>query len=280
MMTPIRLDCLNAAEHALHKFVSLVPELYGVQHVTFNVHLLTHLAASVRRWGPLSCSSAFFFEDANGKLLTYFHGTRGVAKQIFRSFIGGTHLRKLVQLYVTDSSAMNVIDRIVNIASVCKHATKFGQNTVCLGFSSQRALTAAETVAIQNVIGCSHFSADKISAYRRVLINGNLLHTESYSRSVRNSDCYFSVLSRSRTYTLSGIVIVEFCMSTDCNAVHDIRKEVMLIAYPVAETVLQTYDNDLKVNLSAHIRKAVVDCLLYTSPSPRDGLLSRMPSSA
>ena len=24
----------------------------------------------------------------------------------------------------------------------------------------------------------------------------------------------------------------------------------------------------------------VVDCLLYTSPSPRDGLLSRMPSSA
>ena len=25
---------------------------------------------------------------------------------------------------------------------------------------------------------------------------------------------------------------------------------------------------------------AVMDCLLYTSPSPRDGLLSRMPSSA
>ena len=24
----------------------------------------------------------------------------------------------------------------------------------------------------------------------------------------------------------------------------------------------------------------VLDCLLYTSPSPRDGLLSRMPSSA
>ena len=26
--------------------------------------------------------------------------------------------------------------------------------------------------------------------------------------------------------------------------------------------------------------KLFVDCLLYTSPSPRDGLLSRMPSSA
>ena len=26
--------------------------------------------------------------------------------------------------------------------------------------------------------------------------------------------------------------------------------------------------------------QAIMDCLLYTSPSPRDGLLSRMPSSA
>ena len=30
----------------------------------------------------------------------------------------------------------------------------------------------------------------------------------------------------------------------------------------------------------ALLKKKVVSCLLYTSPSPRDGLLSRMPSSA
>ena len=28
------------------------------------------------------------------------------------------------------------------------------------------------------------------------------------------------------------------------------------------------------------LRAEDIDCLLYTSPSPRDGLLSRMPSSA
>ena len=32
--------------------------------------------------------------------------------------------------------------------------------------------------------------------------------------------------------------------------------------------------------LSYSIFKLIKDCLLYTSPSPRDGLLSRMPSSA
>ena len=46
----------------------------------------------------------------------------------------------------------------------------------------------------------------------------------------------------------------------------------------------------LMVHLAAHGRQAqffllpqaldLQDCLLYTSPSPRDGLLSRMPSSA
>ena len=35
---------------------------------------------------------------------------------------------------------------------------------------------------------------------------------------------------------------------------------------------IQSLEQDLKVQL--------FDCLLYTSPSPRDGLLSRMPSSA
>ena len=34
--------------------------------------------------------------------------------------------------------------------------------------------------------------------------------------------------------------------------------------------------------ISSNIKKInqLYDCLLYTSPSPRDGLLSRMPSSA
>ena len=33
-------------------------------------------------------------------------------------------------------------------------------------------------------------------------------------------------------------------------------------------------------NLQDFINNTTITCLLYTSPSPRDGLLSRMPSSA
>ena len=37
---------------------------------------------------------------------------------------------------------------------------------------------------------------------------------------------------------------------------------------------------DALIELALNIRWSWNHCLLYTSPSPRDGLLSRMPSSA
>ena len=52
-----------------------------------------------------------------------------------------------------------------------------------------------------------------------------------------------------------------------------------------AETLahLLKYDSvlgNLHAKVEARKDAISVDCLLYTSPSPRDGLLSRMPSSA
>ena len=46
---------------------------------------------------------------------------------------------------------------------------------------------------------------------------------------------------------------------------------------------LVTYSNNAKAKLLQVPKKTITKygaCLLYTSPSPRDGLLSRMPSSA
>ena len=44
--------------------------------------------------------------------------------------------------------------------------------------------------------------------------------------------------------------------------------------YPSLRTVVLRHANKDNLTISFHT------CLLYTSPSPRDGLLSRMPSSA
>ena len=44
--------------------------------------------------------------------------------------------------------------------------------------------------------------------------------------------------------------------------------------------VLETHGHWDHIQAIPQIRDAGYSCLLYTSPSPRDGLLSRMPSSA
>ncbi|CAD6220037.1 GSCOCG00011542001-RA-CDS, partial [Cotesia congregata] len=51
------------AQRNLFQFVKETEELYGKEHISFNLHLLTHLPESVLDWGPLWTHSAFCFEN-------------------------------------------------------------------------------------------------------------------------------------------------------------------------------------------------------------------------
>ena len=55
---------------------------------------------------------------------------------------------------------------------------------------------------------------------------------------------------------------------------HKINDELILFISSIKNKI----DKDLKDYLVEVVQS--INCLLYTSPSPRDGLLSRMPSSA
>ena len=48
--------------------------------------------------------------------------------------------------------------------------------------------------------------------------------------------------------------------------------------FAIIDTSVRLVDSDLTLNGGAN--DALITCLLYTSPSPRDATLSRMPSSA
>ena len=63
------------------------------------------------------------------------------------------------------------------------------------------------------------------------------------------------------------------------NKLKSISKEDINIADHMMETMIKAPGVGLAAN-QVGILKQIVTCLLYTSPSPRDGLLSRMPSSA
>lgn len=63
--------------------------------MTYNAHLLLHMADSVRNWGPLWNFSAFSFESMNGRLLRYVQGTRYVGQQISHKYLISKILSRL-----------------------------------------------------------------------------------------------------------------------------------------------------------------------------------------
>ena len=58
-----------------------------------------------------------------------------------------------------------------------------------------------------------------------------------------------------------------------------LKRDILIYAKTNPEDFLDTI-NDPMLELQDEVRRFFLNCLLYTSPSPRDGLLSRMPSSA
>ena len=59
---------------------------------------------------------------------------------------------------------------------------------------------------------------------------------------------------------------------------HNVQYEKWTTVLDAILDVKNNHDHSVGVRYSC--RQAACGCLLYTSPSPRDGLLSRMPSSA
>lgn len=80
----IQVQEIDWADQLLHKFVSNSEILYYKVSMTFNMHLLLHLAKSVYFWGPLWAHNAFAFESGNGQLLKVIHASKGIHHQICR----------------------------------------------------------------------------------------------------------------------------------------------------------------------------------------------------
>jgi len=73
---------IETSTRLLTKFVEQFQSLYGLRHMSSNIHLLLHLPLTVRLLGPLCIISCFKFEDLNGRVLNLIHGTRHAGLQV------------------------------------------------------------------------------------------------------------------------------------------------------------------------------------------------------
>ena len=101
--------CINYYIRAMHLigdtvYSACVPFIIGDQYMTANVHSLLHLPQVVQNLGPLWAHSCFPYEDANGELLTLFHGSHAVEKQV--------HVHVIL---ILNSSVYPVYDALVEV---------------------------------------------------------------------------------------------------------------------------------------------------------------------
>lgn len=82
----IPLDKLRKVRKEMRSFLKEYEELYEKQNMTYDAHLLIHLADSAEVWGPLWNYSAFPFEDMNGQLVRLITGTRHAHLQVIEKF--------------------------------------------------------------------------------------------------------------------------------------------------------------------------------------------------
>ena len=126
----------------------------------------------------------------------------------------------------------------------------------------------------------------RIDSSGNLLINTTTLPTSDSKLTVQNgSHCEVNIISGSSTGS-----VINMGDSDDYNdgrIKYDNSTRSMQFQTANAERVRIDSSGNVGIGTAAPSRKFHVngtskfeDCLLYTSPSPRDGLLSRMPSSA
>ena len=105
------------------------------------------------------------------------------------------------------------------------------------------------------------------------LIGGSVLQTlksQSYPGNTYGIDSNSSSISKAKEM---GLIL-----NKDQNIETDLQNVLFIFSVPTL-SITKAID-DLNLSTEDVLYTDTCSCLLYTSPSPRDGLLSRMPSSA
>lgn len=181
----ITVEGLRETHKNLLKFIEQVPALYGVEHVTYNVHLLSHLCDSVCDTGPLWRCSAFAFESHNQQLLSLFHGTTHILSQISDNIIKMSMLNTLLKKSTSNKSSISIsvetfVRDMLNGYPMTFHASRLC-DSVLLGVPVCRKLKDCERMLLQPVYG----NLTEAQFYSRAAVGGQIYCTQMYGAKLK-----------------------------------------------------------------------------------------------
>ncbi|XP_055538759.1 uncharacterized protein LOC129726105 isoform X1 [Wyeomyia smithii] len=167
-------------EEILKKFVKDFETLYGIEEMTYNVHLLTHLVASARDYGPLWSFALFPFEDMNGIFKSYIKGPNEPLMQIANRCILQSEVNyprnRTLQKKVADFC--DKINRVQTIGTINTQEKYILEDVVKNNYSNSREFDILSRLKYAEFI------------YKPTFIINS---TKGKHKRKKHNDCYFSI---------------------------------------------------------------------------------------
>lgn len=130
MKSSITQSDIRSARFALLKFCLQTQSLYGVENMSYNVHILQHVCDSVENWGPLTFNSAFLYEDICGSLLNMLSGTQNPPHKIMKIFLHMRLMTKFSNTWLLDADS-DVLELYENLTYFSQSATNRKLRNYC-----------------------------------------------------------------------------------------------------------------------------------------------------
>ncbi|CAF3560592.1 unnamed protein product [Rotaria sp. Silwood1] len=83
----VTVETIEIVEKLLNYFVQRFQQIFGIRHMSSNIHSLLHVHQGLSVMGPLWFYSTFSFEGIDKDLVSTVHGTTEFAKQLIRQHI-------------------------------------------------------------------------------------------------------------------------------------------------------------------------------------------------
>ncbi|XP_057338511.1 uncharacterized protein LOC130676372 [Microplitis mediator] len=218
IQTSVMPSDIHYAHNSLIGFINGVNDLYGEKELSFNVHSLSHLAQSVKNWGPLWAHDCFTFENFNQEILESIQSSNGVAHQIYDRFRTKCVVTKLNNILSEDLSHQQkqFIDELLGNEKKLNY-TQIIDNVKLLGQPRVLQLTREQFLAFQRRRICIE-EKSIVQHYDRAVIDHQVIHSNLYERcKKRNNRCV--KLSNDEIFEIESFVLTTLENKTSCYAV-------------------------------------------------------------
>lgn len=185
-ITPKMID---EADAYFKEFVKNFEELYTEKAMNYNIHLLLHVAKTVRNWGPLYCQNTFPFENENRLLLMNKKSYYKVIEQIVNKKLFFQHVPLLFNQSFMTVETKDFCENI-RFGRKLKNFKRSDGNCILIG-RGKSFEPGKDDIECLRLKGIQDYKQFTVKSYNRILYNGFRVTSTKYTRAQKtNNSCF------------------------------------------------------------------------------------------